>query len=116
MFVYSTYLPPGKHCIIVRDTGTKHYKRYKTNEYEYETENSESSVSKSKERKSMDQNNFYRLSLYKDEKADYFYKDILVAPRQYNLLKVCARPFEPPEVTSTTTTNDQGVFRDWLNE
>ena len=28
LFVYSTYLPPGKHCIIVRDTGTKEYKKH----------------------------------------------------------------------------------------
>ena len=43
LFVYSTYLPPGKHCIIVRDTGTKNYKKYQKTQYEYEEEKKDES-------------------------------------------------------------------------
>ena len=39
LFIYSAYIPPGKHCIIVRDTGTKRYKKHEI-DAEYEELNS----------------------------------------------------------------------------
>ena len=63
-------------------------------------------------------NQFLRLNLYQAEKPDYYYKDILVAPRRESLLKVCAEPFERPvdEEEKIIPNFEQSVFRDWVIE
>ena len=59
-----------------------------------------------------------RLQLYQETKPDYYYKDILVAPRKESLLKVCAAPFERPTDGDEGKLIDfeQSAFRDWVAE